>query len=1150
MPEIDERAVEWFPPGPKALAFLDSEAFICGIKGPIGCVAPDTLIQTESGLVRICDLKPGVRVLSWNETSNQFQLSPSAGGFPKGKDCLYRISMPQGEFRAAGHHRVFCADRKYRRVDQLKAGQLILGFSTVQVQKQNASCQKLSPEGERNYLQTISGYLDDCAGLIHRYGQRLRAALDNGLSSSPVPGDAQVSLRIFESPAFSHEDGQGEPSLKRNNRDQSFFRQRRMDFFRRLEDRLDGLEVSGGKSPSWSQNGWSQVCRQFPVWFVSRCKAAAILLRQFLFSSFVHSVSNGTILSIKRENFISEYWDTQVLDTHNYVTSDGSIHHNSGKSVTSVMKILDHAQRQPLTKDKVRRSRYAIIRNCYDDQTEILTEHRGWQYFKDLLDTDRVATLVDGAISYQRPDRVHAAPYHGEMLGFESEGVDFLVTPDHRMYVSKKRTRAQVWGAFEEKKVQDIYGSTKYRVKRNANWIGEDPGYSVDFFEWLGFWFAEGHVGKTDTRRRLNITQCKPHMLDYVEDLFERACIPYTKNSKQEGGFCYRVALGRANTPTFGDTVYELLKDCGLSPTKTLPLWIKSATAAQLACFIDGYAAGDGHTRYEGTVTLYTSSKLLADDLQEIALKAGQVANISVRDRIGEETQVNGSSVTTRHLQYIVTLLGSKKNSPVLHVYDRHTNHLRGWYKQDYDGIVYCVEMPLVPVYVRRNGKAFWCYRTQPELKTTTIPTWHQWMPKTRGRWVNQGPPTHHIIEKDAKTGITLDMEVWFVALDTPDDVAKVLSMELTSAWINEAREIPKAILDGLTGRVGRFKPDPAAEPDLWCWNGQIIMDTNPSEEDHWWYTLAEKDDSTEEGRQVLESLAGAEEELRAMGVLRQGQPLFEFFAQPGAYDPGAENLRNLPPGYYAKARAGKAQDYINVYINANYGFVKEGKPVYPEYKDSLHCQIFPLIRGLPIRFGLDFGFWPAAIFAQKTASGQWRIHSELCCEGVGTYRFAELIHMHLAEHYPGMKVVQITGDPAGDSRSTNDKQERTTFQIIRSLGINASAASSNDPVKRNAAVVGPLTRLVEGDPGIVIHPRCKILRKGLAGGYAYKKLRVSGTDRFQDKPDKNKYSHPVDALQYLMLGGGEFKTVVNKAKTDQPRRITRFRVTDPGMGF
>jgi hypothetical protein len=32
----------------------------------------------------------------------------------------------------------------------------------------------------------------------------------------------------------------------------------------------------------------------------------------------------------------------------------------------------------------------------------------------------------------------------------------------------------------------------------------------------------------------------------------------------------------------------------------------------------------------------------------------------------------------------------------------------------------------------------------------------------------------------------------------------------------------------------------------------------------------------------------------------------------------------------------------------------------------------------------------------------------------------------------------------------------------------------------------------------------------------------VSGTERYEDKPEKNEYSHPCEALEYGLLGGGE----------------------------
>jgi hypothetical protein len=52
------------------------------------------------------------------------------------------------------------------------------------------------------------------------------------------------------------------------------------------------------------------------------------------------------------------------------------------------------------------------------------------------------------------------------------------------------------------------------------------------------------------------------------------------------------------------------------------------------------------------------------------------------------------------------------------------------------------------------------------------------------------------------------------------------------------------------------------------------------------------------------------------------------------------------------------------------------------------------------------------------------------------------------------------------------------------------------------------------------------MVRKGFNGGYRYRKLQVSGGERYSDEPEKNKYSHPHDALQYLLLGAGEYTTM------------------------
>jgi hypothetical protein len=396
---------------------------------------------------------------------------------------------------------------------------------------------------------------------------------------------------------------------------------------------------------------------------------------------------------------------------------------------------------------------------------------------------------------------------------------------------------------------------------------------------------------------------------------------------------------------------------------------------------------------------------------------------------------------------------------------------------------------------------------TFPELRTTTIKTWHQWVPKDLGRWVEQGPPTHHIRAEG------IDLEVLFIALDEPKDVRKLLSLELTGAWINEAREVPKAVLDGLTGRVGRY---PSAAHGGVGWSG-IIMDTNSPDDDHWWYRLAEKE-------------------------VPHG---WEFFAQPDALGPDAENLnwllqtdetlqlpldhpQRLARGrlYYERQMDGKREEWIKVYIRGEYGFVSEGRPVYPEYRDSLHCKAFELIREIPIDVGIDFGLTPAALIGQKLPMGAWRWRFELCTEHMGAKRFGELVlkpklnELELA----GFAIGEITGDPAGEAGAQTD--ENTPFRILRGVGVPAKPAPTNDPTVRREAVAGPLGRIIDGEPGLIIHPDCKVTRRGMGGRYCYRRIQVAGDERFHDQPDKNMYSHPCEAGQYMHLGGGEARNV------------------------
>lgn len=417
----------------------------------------------------------------------------------------------------------------------------------------------------------------------------------------------------------------------------------------------------------------------------------------------------------------------------------------------------------------------------------------------------------------------------------------------------------------------------------------------------------------------------------------------------------------------------------------------------------------------------------------------------------------------------------------------------------------------------RRHSRFAVIRNTYPELVTTTIKTWHQWVPQSIGSWRGSGPPTHRIIDDK------IDMEVLFVSLDRPQDVRKVLGMELTAAWVNEAREVNKELIDGLTGRVGRFP----SERDGGCINPQIIMDTNPPQVDHWWYVLAEEDMSSQRNAEMNESVRLAEAEMRDKGLLRKDQKLFTFLAQADANSPDAENLLNLPPGYYAKASAGKSDEWKKVYIRGEYGFVQDGRPVYPEFREGLHVKMFELVPRLPLLIGIDFGLTPAATIGQRSFTGIHRVRWEVATEHMGAKQFAILLKGFLNDNCAQFEIDTITGDPAGNADSQTDSDE-TCFKILKANGIEARPAHTNDPTIRREAHAQAMTRIIDGEAAFQIHPQgAPTLRRGMAGQYRYKRIQVIGDERFHEKPEKNMASHVCEADQYRMLGAGEGRLVI-----------------------
>ena len=425
---------------------------------------------------------------------------------------------------------------------------------------------------------------------------------------------------------------------------------------------------------------------------------------------------------------------------------------------------------------------------------------------------------------------------------------------------------------------------------------------------------------------------------------------------------------------------------------------------------------------------------------------------------------------------------------------------------------------------------------TAKQLEDTTERSFLQWFPPyTYGDWT---PSKHNYVIRALKgegDDRNAEIEVMFRALDRPDQIGDLLSLEFTGAWIHEGREVPWPIIDAVTGRVGRY---PAKRDGGATWSG-IWSDTNPPDVDSEWFKFFEEMDHTESIEALAKVVPGVTVENFA-----------QIFKQPSGLAPNAENLANLPTGYYERLAIGKAPEWIKVYIDGKYGFVADGKAVWPEYSDPLHCPAdkdkWPRpIKGLSIYRGWDFGLTPACIFSQITPRGQWIVFDELIATGMGADAFGDQVNEHSSRHYPLFDFIDV-GDPAGNERSQANEAV-SCFRVLHGKGIMIEPGIQTLNV-RLESVRKPLRTLVDGRPQFVLHPRCKRLRRGLMGGYHFRRMRISG-ERYTTQPEKDQYSHPCDALGYsaTRLFGTSLYGATNDDRYEESRVVGTGRSRSTG---
>jgi hypothetical protein len=370
---------------------------------------------------------------------------------------------------------------------------------------------------------------------------------------------------------------------------------------------------------------------------------------------------------------------------------------------------------------------------------------------------------------------------------------------------------------------------------------------------------------------------------------------------------------------------------------------------------------------------------------------------------------------------------------------------------------------------------------TYRELRDTTRKTFEQWIPSPLlGGWREQDF-TFVMRFND------VHCEVLFRSLDRAEDIKKLLSLELTGAYINEAREVPQQALDMLCNRVGRY---PSMKDGGPSWRG-IWMDSNPWHSIHW-------------AAKFFKAVSETPPEKLTEYGFKDWREYAELFRQPSGRSPQAENKQHLDPGYYARQCIGKDEEWIKVYVDGLDASAAPGS-VYGRLIDGLRNR--SRVHSFDHATDMVLTSWDLG-YSDSTAIWFWR--------------FSENSGIEVIDHWEGHgfkcdEWFKIVDDKPftyfkhwlpHDARQKSAQTGLTIFQQACQHWPNKVGIVPNNDVEDGIAAA---RWLLEQD--IKFHSRCSSALETMA---AYRYEWDENSQTYGVRPVHDFASHTADAFRYL----------------------------------
>lgn len=423
-------------------------------------------------------------------------------------------------------------------------------------------------------------------------------------------------------------------------------------------------------------------------------RARGKTLKEFVPSSAFTKSINSFLTSSNLTAMPMQINPVEIIDHASRITSLGEGGISSERSV-------------PYQSRKVHNTHLGILDpvrtpECADAETEVLTQ-TGWKFWPEVTATDKLACRVNGTLEFHTPTHLTAAKYRGKMYGVKNGKLNYLVTPNHRVLCKPYEYRgAQRWRI---NLATEVHGKARMFDTKHAAYSGDPsapgmfhvppiagnvtpPGIPMPLWaSFMGWYLSEGCTVTQETPKqhyRTLISQSKTvsaENCDVIAALLDQ--LPFEWNYSSNYFYI-------ANTP-----LTKYTHKFGLCVAKYIPEYFFAASISARENLLEALMLGDGHIdckraadkQYKQQVYCTTSTQL-ALDVERLALSLGHAVRIRVYADKREERYLDVYEVRLLHPRWRTAL----------------PKHGHYYIEENFDGMVYCAEVPGSLLYMRRQG--------------------------------------------------------------------------------------------------------------------------------------------------------------------------------------------------------------------------------------------------------------------------------------------------------------------------------------------------------------------------------------------------------------------------------------------------------------